>query len=212
MKETLTQNSNLCLAQAQYLFFKKASEAGMNPTVLSKIAAQVALYFDKAFQANQVSQDLRSFDNRKFANVMGYHAKYFQAQSYWQLGSSLFKKANDEGRGMALAIANLTVCVEKFNESKPYCDALGGAYQSNFQTKFAEAQQLLAKAIDENKKIYYEHNIPTSELAKPDPQNFVNLLQMNDEINVTPELDEKLRHIVPPAVRVLQDELKNVLQ
>ena len=113
---------------------------------------------------------------------------------------------------MALAIANLTVCVEKFNESKPYCDALGGAYQSNFQTKFAEAQQLLAKAIDENKKIYYEHNIPTSELAKPDPQNFVNLLQMNDEINVPPELDEKLRHIVPPAVRVLQDELKNVLQ
>ena len=27
-----------------------------------------------------------------------------------------------------------------------------------------------------------------------------------------PELDEKLRHIVPPAVRVLQDELKGVLQ
>ena len=79
MKETLTQNSNLCLAQAQYLFFKKASEAGMNASVLSKIAAQVALYFDKAFQANQVSPDLRSFDNRKFANVMGYHARYFQA-------------------------------------------------------------------------------------------------------------------------------------
>lgn len=88
-------NSNLCLAQAQYLFFKKASDAGMAAAVLSKIAAQVSLYFDKAFQANQVSSDLRSFDNRKFANVMGYHSKYFQAQSYWMLGSSLFKQAND---------------------------------------------------------------------------------------------------------------------
>ena len=124
----------------------------------------------------------------------------------------MFKKANDEGRGMALAVANLTVCVEKFNDSKAYADALGGAYQSNFNTKAAEAQALLAKAIDENKKIYYEANIPTSELAKPDPQNFVNLLQMNDEINVAPELDDKLRHIVPPAVRVLQDELKGLLQ
>ena len=38
-KETLTMNSNLCLAQAQYLFFKKASDAGMNPAVLAKIAA-----------------------------------------------------------------------------------------------------------------------------------------------------------------------------
>lgn len=35
---------------------------------------------------------------------------------------------------------------------------------------------------------------------------------MNDELNIAPELDEKLRHIVPPAVRVLQDELKGILQ
>lgn len=52
-KETLSQNSNLCLAQAQYLFFKKASDAGMKPAVLSNVAAQVAIYFDKAFEANQ---------------------------------------------------------------------------------------------------------------------------------------------------------------
>ena len=42
---------------------------------------------------------------------------------------------------------------------------------------------MLAKAIDDNKKIYYEPNIPTNELAKPDPQNFVNLTPMNEEIN-----------------------------
>ena len=51
-KETLTQNSNLCLAQAQYLFFKKASDAGMASSVLSKVSAQVAIYFEKAFEAN----------------------------------------------------------------------------------------------------------------------------------------------------------------
>lgn len=45
-----------------------------------------------------------------------------------------------------------------------------------------------------------------------DPQNFVNLMPMNDELNAKPDLDEKLRHIVPPAVRALQDELKNILQ
>lgn len=48
-------NSNLCLAQAQYLFFKKASESGMNANVLAKIAAQVSLYFEKAFENNQVN-------------------------------------------------------------------------------------------------------------------------------------------------------------
>ena len=42
---------------------------------------------------------------------------------------------------------------------------------------------MLAKAIDDNKKIYYEKTIPAAELPKTDPQNFVNLIPMNDEIN-----------------------------
>ena len=61
-KEALTQNSNLCLAQAQYLFFKKASDAKMKPPILSKIAAQISIYFEKAYNANQINVQLRSFE------------------------------------------------------------------------------------------------------------------------------------------------------
>lgn len=205
-------NSNLCLAQAQYLFFKKASEANMNATVLAKIAAQVSLYFQKAFDNNQVNPQLRSFDNRRFANVLAYHAKYFNAQAYWQLGNTQYNAASTQGKGMNKAVAFLTLSVEEYNAAKPFVDALGGGYKSNYDTKFAEARDLLAKAIDENKKIYYEPNIPTGEVEKPDPQNFVNLLAMSDQINASNPLDEKLRHIVPPAVRAMQDELKTMLQ
>ena len=51
-KEALIMNSNLCLAQAQYLFFRKAQDSGMKPAVLAKICAQVSLYFQKAFENN----------------------------------------------------------------------------------------------------------------------------------------------------------------
>ena len=34
---------------------------------------------------------------------------------------------------------------------------------------------------------------------------------MSEEVNGTPELDDKLRHLVPPAVRQMQEELKNML-
>ena len=184
----------------------------MAASVLSKVSAQVAIYFEKAFEANQVSPVLRGFDNRKFANVLGYHARYFAAMSYWQLGSSFFKQAGDQGKGMNKAVAYLTVCVEKYTDAKPFAEACGGVYLSNFNTKYEEAKTMLAKAIDDNKKIYYEPNIPTAELPKPDPQNFVSLQSMSEEINARPQLDDKLRHVVPPAVRALQDELKNVLQ
>ena len=81
-KEALTMNSNLGLAQAQYLFYKKATDAGMKPPVCAKIAAQVSIYFQKAFEANQINQQLRQFEGGRFANVLGYHARYFNAQAW----------------------------------------------------------------------------------------------------------------------------------
>jgi hypothetical protein len=47
--------SNLMLAQAQYLFYKKASDAGMKAGVLAKIAMQVAEYFKKAYELSQTN-------------------------------------------------------------------------------------------------------------------------------------------------------------
>lgn len=44
-KETLQMNSNLCLAQAQYLFFRKGSDAGLPADKLAEVAAQVGIYF-----------------------------------------------------------------------------------------------------------------------------------------------------------------------
>lgn len=38
-KEALNMNTNLCLAQAQYLFLKKATDAGMNAGILAKVAS-----------------------------------------------------------------------------------------------------------------------------------------------------------------------------
>jgi hypothetical protein len=47
------------LAQAQYLFFRKARESKMKPVTLAKICAQISIYFQKAFEANQINPALR---------------------------------------------------------------------------------------------------------------------------------------------------------
>lgn len=116
-KESLTMNRELCLAQAQYLFFKKASDAGMAGSVLAKVAMQTSMYFDNAHKENQVNQHLRTMGNGTFANVLGYHARYFKAQAYWHLGNAKYSEAEKAGRGMNQAVAYLTECVNKFNES-----------------------------------------------------------------------------------------------
>jgi hypothetical protein len=48
--DALGMLSYLCLAQAQYLFFKKASDAKMKAGILAKIGMQVSDYFKKGFE------------------------------------------------------------------------------------------------------------------------------------------------------------------
>lgn len=68
--ESLGMLTNLMLGQAQYLFYRKALEAGMKPNVLAKIAMQVSEYFKKAYDLSQTNQALKAFDGGKFANIL----------------------------------------------------------------------------------------------------------------------------------------------
>lgn len=68
--ESLGMLSNLMLAQAQYLFYKKASDAGMKAPVLAKIATQVSEYFKKAYDLSQTNTALKAYDSSKFSNIM----------------------------------------------------------------------------------------------------------------------------------------------
>lgn len=45
----------------------------------------------------------------------------------------------------------------------------------------------------------------------PDLQNFVKMEPMLDSLSAKLPIEEKLRHIVPPQVRVMQVELKTKL-
>ncbi len=75
--ESLGMLTNLMLAQAQYLFYKKAMEAGMKPPVLAKISMQVGDYFKKAYELSLTNTGLKQYDSAKFSNVMQYHSLYF---------------------------------------------------------------------------------------------------------------------------------------
>ena len=60
--ESLGALSSLMLAQAQYLFYKKAADAGFKAPVLSKTAMQVAEYFKKGYELSQTNAGIKQFD------------------------------------------------------------------------------------------------------------------------------------------------------
>ena len=121
----------------------------MKPPVLSKIAAQVSIYFQKAYEANQINVQLRSFEGGNFANVLGYHARYFEAQSWFQLARAAYIEADESCKGMPRAGGLLAMSASKFALAENHVKAIGGSYAANWQKKNAECNEMLAKCRKE---------------------------------------------------------------
>lgn len=211
-KESLSMCTNLCLAQAQYLFFRKARDNNMKKGVLAKICAQIAIYFSKAFEDNQINPKLRAFENGHFANVLGYHAKYYHAMAFYQLGEAQCELTDKESKGCGKAVGMMKLARAKFEEALPFANTLGGQYATNFQKVYHECCELGIRMSKENKSVYYDTVMEADECPRPDPNNFVKMVDITAEINAKPSIDNLFRHLVPPAVRQMQDELKNILQ
>lgn len=158
--ESLGMLSNLMLAQAQYLFYKKALDAGMKPVVLAKIAMQVAQYFAKAHELSQTNVGLKAFDGAKFANVMLYHSIYFAAMGYFVLAQHEIKNVAEKTKGQGLVVALLKKTAIEFERAKQVVTLIPSNYQDNYNAKYADVIKLRDKAIHDNKTIYFEREIP----------------------------------------------------
>lgn len=207
--ENLGMLTNLMLAQAQYLFYKKAFDAGMKAGVLSKIAMQVSEYFKKAYELSQTNQGLKTYDGGKFANIMHYHSIYFQSMAYYVLAQEELKVANEKFQGMGRAVSYIKKTVAEMDRAKSIVTAIPSNYQDIFNAKYAEITKLRDKADGDNRTVYFDRETPLDQIPKPDLQNFVKLEPALDNIaQVKLPIEEKLKHIVPPQVRAMQNELK----
>lgn len=211
-KECLSMNMNLCLAQAQYLFFRKARDSGMKKGTLAKICAQIGIYFQKAHEDCLINPNLRAFEGGHFGNVLGYHAKYYTAIAWYNIAEAQVELTDKTSKDCGKCVTMLKLAVAKFDDCKQLVGQLGGPYKANFDKVYAEAVALRDKMIKENKTIYYEGEINPEDAPKPDATNFVKTESAAEIINAAAGINEHFRHLVPPAVRQMQDELKNVLQ
>lgn len=112
---------------------------------------------------------------------------------------------------MGRAVTSLKLTWARYEEAKPFANLIGGSYKQNYDAKYAALIELRNKAIEENKTVYYESEADPADVPRPDAQNFVNLTSVQEQLLNSP-LDAKLRHLVPPQVRAMQDELRNCLQ
>ena len=152
---------------------------------------------------------VKNYDGSKFTNILQYHSYYFEAMAYNVIAIDEYKKAGEQGKGMGLAVGYFKKAAQILEKAKPVVQMIPSNYLENFNGKTKDISALLAKAQADNKSIYFEKE--PADVPKPDMQNFVKLEAVFEDLNSKLNLEDKLRHIVPPPVRGMQEELKNIL-
>jgi len=91
---------------------------------------------------------------------MQYHSIYFQGMAYFVVAQDEFKTASDKSQGMGKVVAHFKVASSIFDKAKQVVLTIPSNYQDNFNNKYAEICKLRDKAINENKTIYFEREMP----------------------------------------------------
>ena len=120
-----------------------------------------------------------------------------------------YKKVEETASGMGLAVSYFKACLAILDQAKQVVLQIPSNYQDNYNNKHADITKFMEKANKENKSIYFERETPVEQIPKLDSQNFVKLEPALDNINAKLPIEDKLRHIVPPEVRAMQNELRN---
>lgn len=94
---------------------------------------------------------------------------------YSVLAQEEYKSVDANAKGMGKCVSLFKKTVAEFDKAKPMMSLIPSNYQDNFNNKYAEICKGRDKAINENKTIYFEQEIPLDQIPKPDCQNFVKL-------------------------------------
>ena len=104
---------------------------------------------------------------------------------------------------MGKALSYYKAALRILDEAKKVVTLIPSNYQDNFNNKYNDINTFLQKADKANRSIYFESEIPFEKLPALDLQNFVKLEPALDNIQAKLPIEDKLRHIVPPEVRVM---------
>lgn len=211
--ETLSMLSNLMLAQAQYLFYKLATDKKQSAEVLSKVALQISVYFKEAHENSLMNRAIKRFQNGQFAGILEYHAKYFEASAWLVLGINRFQVAKDTGSKMGEAAGTLNHAHNLFMSMGSVIAAIPIDYKDNYSKKLANSEQMAQKAAQLCKDVFFEKVPEFKSIVMPDRKNFVKLDDSEKaDLEKIPIMNETLRHIIPPEVRSMQSEIKTQVQ
>jgi hypothetical protein len=102
--------------------------------------------------------------------------------AYFVVAQEEFKTVNETAQGMGKVVGLFKCTAAIFDKAKQVVLTVPSNYQDNFNNKYAEICKLRDKAIQENKTIYFDREVPMDQIPKPDCQNFVKMEPVLDNI------------------------------
>lgn len=162
---------------------------------------------------SQTNRAIKAFDKGRFAGILDYHDKYFEGSAWLVLGISRFQVAKEKGEAMGIAAGTATHAHELFQGMQGALTNIPADYAPNFNNKLKQSGDMAKMATDKAKNVFFEKVPDFNQITVPDMKNFVKFdATAKEELDKVPMMNETLRHVIPPEVRKMVEEIKQYLQ
>ncbi|KAK1266648.1 hypothetical protein QJS04_geneDACA015364 [Acorus gramineus] len=171
--EAASMLERLMLAQAQECFFEKAVSDAKPPALCSKIARQVALYYEEAHLSLNAPPLNQHFDRTWISHVLLKSAQFF-AEACYRMALHLHEKEE-----IAEEIARLKSGISALTDAKRSAKGVAAPLLDATSKLEANLNRNLDRAVKENDRVYLMRvpspdslpPLPAATLVKPTPMD-----------------------------------------
>lgn len=185
--------NNIALARAQEAFLNQQVKMRRIMDKWTSVQAQVAHYYEKAFEASQASQALRQHDNSQFANSVGFLAKYHKAMAYDYWASHIQGEVNQSRQGFGRLITLFKITIGKWNEVNQFAQHVEAVNKNELKSRNDRAVQMRDEYTRINDQSQKEPESSPGEFANLKCLNVVKCSSLADDLSRNSVLEPQLK-------------------
>ena len=206
------QNLLMCFymmrGQAQYCAHEKIKRVTSNKySLLSKLARQAAVYYGKAYCIATTPPMCKSPDSKALIPLLHFYEYSFLAHAYYWGALQCEDDCNKTAVGMGKAVALIRKSTEYLDDLNKLEKTLAPTVKTQFKELAQHYFEKKSYLEEQNRKIYNE-TIP-SQLEELEQLPFGQPVSIDAELIKPFEGQEVFVHLVPVAVRALEEEYKS---
>eukprot|EP00826_Nyctotherus_ovalis_P055404 TRINITY_DN7352_c0_g1_i10.p2 TRINITY_DN7352_c0_g1~~TRINITY_DN7352_c0_g1_i10.p2 ORF type:complete len:432 (-),score=157.88 TRINITY_DN7352_c0_g1_i10:705-2000(-) len=203
--------AHMIRAQAQRCAYEKVKRSATSKyNLLSQLAMQAAVFYQKAYQLVTTPSMEQAKELRSHRTVLHYHVCEFTSQANYWMAQQFLRQMKETSRGIGIAIGYFKQAYSALKEMEEEKKKLPQPIVNQYENLLKHFAERINNLEGKNNRAFHEE-VP-KEVEKIECLQYSQPFSLDDDINRPFEGKDIIYRLVPAEVQKLADEYKSFIE